>query len=204
MAHKTFISYKYSEAVELRDKIIEALGPDSQFYKGETSDSPDISDNKTDSIKKTLKDMIWGTSVTIVIASPNMKESQWIDWEIEYSLKQISRDGKTSKTNGIVVVVMQDENDSYDWLITTQKKSDGCYALSYDLDKLLPIINQNRYNKKNKKYACKECKTYNALTASYISIVKEKDFLDDPQKYIDNAYNKSQNLDDFDIVKEIK
>lgn len=41
MAHKTFISYKYSEAKNLRDDIIDALGDDATYYKGETSDSPD-------------------------------------------------------------------------------------------------------------------------------------------------------------------
>lgn len=44
MAHKTFISYKYSEARDLRDRIIEALGEDATYYKGETSDSLDLSD----------------------------------------------------------------------------------------------------------------------------------------------------------------
>ena len=36
MAHKTFISYKWSEAQSLRDKIIKALGDDATYYKGET------------------------------------------------------------------------------------------------------------------------------------------------------------------------
>ena len=31
MAHKTFISYKYSEAQKLRDDIIEALGEDADL-----------------------------------------------------------------------------------------------------------------------------------------------------------------------------
>ena len=37
MAHKTFISYKYSEATDLRDRIIEAMGDDATYYQGETS-----------------------------------------------------------------------------------------------------------------------------------------------------------------------
>ena len=41
MAHKTFISYKYSEAQNLRDRIIKALGDDASYYQGETSESPD-------------------------------------------------------------------------------------------------------------------------------------------------------------------
>ena len=44
MAHKTFISYKWSEAQQLRDDIIDALGEDASYYKGETSDSPDLTD----------------------------------------------------------------------------------------------------------------------------------------------------------------
>lgn len=32
MAHKTFISYKYSEAQDARDAIIKALGEDATYY----------------------------------------------------------------------------------------------------------------------------------------------------------------------------
>ena len=52
MTHKTFISYKYSEARKLRDDIISALGEDASYYKGETSESPDLTDTSTDNIKK--------------------------------------------------------------------------------------------------------------------------------------------------------
>ena len=34
MAHKTFISYKWSEAQDVRDRIIDALGDDASYYKG--------------------------------------------------------------------------------------------------------------------------------------------------------------------------
>lgn len=46
--------------------------------------------------------MMYDTSVTILILSPNMKKSKWIDWEIEYCLKDITRKNRTSNTNGIV------------------------------------------------------------------------------------------------------
>lgn len=55
MAHKTFISYKWSEAQKLRDDIINALGDDATYYKGETSESPDLTDTSTENIKKNLK-----------------------------------------------------------------------------------------------------------------------------------------------------
>ncbi len=107
MARKTFISYKYSEAQNLRDKIIKALGDDATYYQGETNDSPDLTDTTTENIKKNLTDMMHSTSVTIVIISPNLKKSNWVDWEIEYSLKEITRADTTSRTNGIVGVIMK-------------------------------------------------------------------------------------------------
>ena len=91
MARKTFISYKYSEAQDLRDEILESLGEDATYYQGETSESPDLTDTSTENIKEDLKDMMYNTSVTIVIISPNIKQSKWIDWELEYCLKRISR-----------------------------------------------------------------------------------------------------------------
>ena len=87
MAYKTFISYKYDESQALRDAIIEKLGNDAIYYCGETSISPNLTDLKTYSIKEKLKDMIYNTSITIVILSPKMSKSKWIEWEIEYSLK---------------------------------------------------------------------------------------------------------------------
>ncbi|MHC1720136.1 MAG: hypothetical protein AB9844_05535 [Clostridiaceae bacterium] len=54
MSHKTFISYKYSEARKLRDAIIDALGDDATYYQGETSSSPDLSDTSTEILRKIL------------------------------------------------------------------------------------------------------------------------------------------------------
>lgn len=201
MSHKTFISYKYSEAKNLRNSIIDALGDDAIYYQGETSTSPDLSDTSTENIKKNLTDMMYDTSVTIVIISPNMKNSNWIDWEIEYSLKNITRNGRTSHTNGVVGVIMK-YNGGYSWLKTTSTKGDGCTSSSYDESKVYPIINNNRFNQNPKKYSCNACKTVDALTGSYIAYVEEETFLSDPQKYIDNAYDKSENdAAGYDLTK---
>lgn len=202
MAHKTFISYKYSEAQDLRDDIIDALGDDASYYQGETSDSPDLTDTSTDNIKKNLKDMMYDTSVTIVIISPNMKKSKWIDWEIEYCLKSITRKDRTSHTNGIVGVIMK-YNGGYSWLKTTSNNDDGCTSSSYESSKMYDIINNNRFNQNPKVYSCGTCKTVNSLTGSYIALVEEEDFLNDPQKYINNAYDKSENDGEgYDLCKK--
>lgn len=112
MAHKTFISYKYSEAQDLRDAIIDAMGDDASYYQGETSESPDLTDTSTENIKKHLRDMMFDTSVTIVLITPHMKESKWIDWELEYCLKKIPRKNRTSQRNGIVGVIINRRNQN--------------------------------------------------------------------------------------------
>lgn len=192
MAHKTFISYKYSEATDLRDRIVDAMGEDATYYKGETSDSPDLSDETNQRIQEYLKACMYPTSVTIVIISPHMKESHWIDWEIAYCLKKIARNGRTSHRNGIVGVIMKVDN-SYDWFKYSQTKEDGCTVWKYHEDKVYDIITDNRYNQNPKVYSCDKCKCVSALSGSYIAFVEEDTFLADIDKYINNAYMKSEN-----------
>lgn len=202
MAHKTFISYKYSEATKLRDKIIDAMGDDATYYNGETSESPDLTDTSTENIKKNLKDMMFGTTVTIVILSPNMKKSKWIDWEIEYTLKRITREGKTSQTNGIVGVIMKD-NDGYDWFKYFAEDCHGNRIIRYNSDKIFSIISDNHFNSNPPIWHCDECKTYDYMNGSYITYVEEETFLKNIDMYIDNAFDKSEKLDkDKDKDKE--
>lgn len=202
MSHKTFISYKYSEAQELRDRIIESLGDDATYYKGETSESPDLTDTSTENIKRVLKNMMYDTSVTIVIVSPNMKESKWIDWEIEYSLKNIQRKNRTSHTNGIVGVIMK-YNGDYSWFKKAGTNCHGFSTVSYDMNKIYSIISNNHFNSRPKKWHCDECETYDSLDGSYIAFVEEEEFLKDPNKYIENAYKKSENdASGYDLQKE--
>lgn len=202
MARKTFISYKYSDAADLRDTILKKLGKDAQYYQGETAESPDLTDTSTENIKETLKNMMFNTSVTIVVLSPALKQSKWIDWEIEYSLKEITREDKISRTNGVVGVIMK-YNGGYDWLVSYRSNSDGCKPRNIDDNRLYPIINKNRFNLNTEnKYSCSTCKTMDQLTGSYISLIDEETFLAEPDKYIESAFEKSKKICDFDICKQ--
>ncbi|EOI2259039.1 TIR domain-containing protein [Enterobacter cloacae] len=202
MARETFISYKYSEGQGLRDEIIKSLGDDAVYYKGETTESPDISNTTVENIKNNLKDMIFGTSVTIVIISPNMQFSKWVDWEIEYSLKEYKRGNTTSRTNGIVGVIMK-INGSYDWLVSSRKKPDGCSSRVIDSSKLYDIINNNRYNLIGEgRYCCQECKSYDQMSGSYISLIEEHRFLENPSYYIENAHEKSKMIVNYELSKK--
>lgn len=191
MARKTFISYKYSDVVEgksnnLRDRIIAKLGDASRFYRGENGYSQDLSSRSADYIKTKLKDMIRDTSVTIVILSPNMKFSNWINWEIAYSLTEITRENRTSLTNGVVCVVQKQPtyysfNDGYSWM----KKWNG----EWDLSKCFEVIRLNQNNKK--RYSTSR------LSLNYIDIVSEDAFLRDPNRYIEEAYEKAKSGEYF-------
>jgi len=204
MARKTFISYKYSEAQELRDTIIKSLGKDALFYKGETSETPNKTDTTTANIKEHLKKMIHDTSVLIVIISPNMIESNWIDWEISYALKEITRDDKTSRINGIIGVIQKDYK-GYEWLITKGAKGDGTKYISHKGEKLYEIIKKNRHNSTPPKYAYESHKIWCSEEGSYISLVKEEIFLKDPKKHIEQAYNKIKDVNkNYNITKTLE
>lgn len=201
MAHKTFISYKYSEVQDLRDGIIKALGDDATYYQGETSESPDLTDTSTENIKKNLTDMMYDTSVTIVILSPDMKSSKWIDWEVEYCLKNITRKNRTSHTNGVVGVIKKIDG-GYNWLVNHLTNCHGTSVINYKNDKLFSIIYKNHFNSNPPQWHCEQCDTYDWLNGSYIEYIEEDTFLSNPQEYINNAYDKSEDdASGYDITK---
>lgn len=201
MAHKTFVSYKYSESRDLRDKIIERLGIDATYYKGETSDSPNLSDYTTNTIRKNLADMIYDTSVMIVIVSPNMKQSEWMEWEIKYALRDQTRNGRTSHADGVVCVVKK--NEFYASLGLNPYSWAKSYGGDWNTSKLFNIINQNRNNKKSWFDSDLTNKTeYDQLSAHYVDIVTEEEFLKYPNYYINNAFDKSQNLGSYNLAKQ--
>jgi hypothetical protein len=201
MARKTFISYKYNEARNLRDAIVRALGNDAVYYQGETSDSPDLTDFSTETIKRNLRDMMYNTSVTIVIISPNMIKSKWIDWEIEYCLHEYRRKDRVSLTNGVVGVIMK-VNGSTDWLKHYSYDIHGNDIVQFKNEYLYPIIYKNHYNSYPPLKHCNDCSTYDFLNGSYITMVDEEVFLNNPSFYIENAYSKSEDISNYIIRKE--
>lgn len=165
MAHKTFISYKYSESRELRDRIIRAMGKDAIYYNGENGFSPNKSNDSDNTIWNYLKEMIWPTSVTIIILSPNMLNSSWIESEIKYSLEKISKNGVQSQRNGVVAVIKK-VSGGYNWFKYKVQKPDGHLINYYHEELVPPVIKLNRLNLKNPKYNCPICKSIDPLTGS--------------------------------------
>ena len=116
MVKRVFISYKYPEGVRYRNKLISKLNANSFNYLGEDDKSIDISHMNNAGIGSILSDKIYSTHVTVVLISPNILDSDWIPWEVHYSIKEMNRANRNSSRNGIVAVVIPDEDNEYDYI----------------------------------------------------------------------------------------
>ena len=185
------------------DKIIEVLNTD-HIYKGEKGDE-NMGDLADDTIDSKLKEKIFDSSVTIVLISPNMfdrstpEKEQWIPNEISYSLRYKTRGDRTSRPNGMIAVVLPDQNGSYDYAVVHQ----NCVTV-WQTNTYFTILNENMFNRKNKNQRlCGTCGNHHHFGSdhSYIHPVKWSDFIDNHNLYIGHVISLRENLDDFVITK---
>lgn len=147
MGRKIFVSYKYKDYdVKMLPDVTQPTWPcdyvdyiknnvlsSDDIYKGEDSNE-DISSWSEDEIWDHLKGKIYDSTLTIVLISPNMKEpgkwqrSQWIPWEISFSVRETTRNNRTSHRNAILAVILPDKHGSYSY---------------YDKNNLFPILKSN-------------------------------------------------------------
>ena len=154
-----------------------------------------------------IGDKIFDSSVTVVLISKGMKEpfspekDQWIPWEVSYSLKKQTRLGRSSSTNGVIALVLPDEDGSYEYYITRDKE---CNCRSLNTPFLFQIIKDNMFNvKEPNRRLCNGSWVYSG-DSSYIQSVKWSEFISNPSKYIDKAIELRDKKDNFNIVKTIK
>ena len=227
MGRKIFVSYKYADnQVEnmspwtdstVRDYVDEfesLIDSSDHIYKGE-SDGESLAGLSEDVIWEKLKNRIYDSSVTIVFISPAMRESwkndkdQWIPWEVSYSLKETSRKNKngdpiTSRTNAMLAVVLPDINGSYSYYLETNNCCES-KCRTHHREKLFQIIKDNMFNLKNaRKTTCNNGSKIWYGDVSYIAAVKWCDFKNNYNKYINDAVERLDNIDNYDITKQIK
>ena len=174
--------------------------------KGENDDE-DLSHFKDSTIASKLRNKIYDSSVTIVLISKGMKDSyksesdQWIPWEISYSLRESTREGRTSLTNAILAVVLPDEYGMYDYFM---EYNSACDSTTYKTDTLFNILGKNMFNKKNSQ--TRECNgsTIHSGYFSYIYSVKWESFKGKLNTYVNIAVKINDNRDEYDIVKLIE
>ena len=150
MGRKVFVSYKYRDddvlimpdvtqptcPCDYVDYIKNKVLSSDDIYKGEKSNE-DISDWDEDDIWEHLKDKIYDSTITIVLISPNMKEprrwqkSQWIPWEISYSVQETKRKNRASHRNALLAVILPNKVGKYDY---------------FDENEAFPILKSNIKN----------------------------------------------------------
>ena len=222
MGRKIFISYKYGDTsvqhlsrngilgiTKVRDyvdELQEKLSSTDHLNKGEL-DGEDMSQFKDETIASKLRDKIYDSSVTIVLISPEMKDShlpendQWIPWEVSYSLKEVTREDRTSRTNGVLAVVLPDQNGRYEYMLEAKKCCpSGCTL--WHTNKLFSILKNNMFNKKVKeKSETAQCDTVYKGYPSYIHMVCWNNFIANIDGYVSLAMVIRDNIKDYDIHK---
>jgi len=224
MAKKIFISYKHEDdAVRPLDQfgkatardyvdLLEVYFKNDHIYKGE-KEGEDLGGFKDDTIESHLRDNIFDSSVTIVLVSKNMKElgvseeDQWIPWEISYSLKEKTREGRTSTANAMLAVVLPDENDSYRYFVE-QNSCPYCNSVNWKNKELFNILGKNMFSRKQPKTVkCSSGMCGKVLHTgddhSYIYPVKRNEFISNINKYIDLATRINEKIEEYEMVKVI-
>ena len=229
MGRKIFVSYKYSDTqvtdlgiyeknlwggtskVETTvrhyvDRLSEILENDDHIYKGE-DDGESLADFSDGHIADKLKGKIFDSTITAVFISRGMKSiweaesDQWIPWEISYSLKEMTRNGRTSASNAVVAVILPDQSNSYDYYMTYDSV---CSCNSFKTSFLFKILSCNMFNQK--KPTTKPCATGSIVYSgdySYIQSVKWEDFVKDHNTYLDKAVELKNNIENYNITKNI-
>ena len=199
MGRNVFVSYKYSDAKETREIIRSVLGEEGHYYRGEKGFV--ALQNADSTIKEYLKDMIFNTSVTLVIISPQVRHSDWVDWEIRYSLRQTQRGGVTSYRNGILCVVQN--NLEWSGRYSTNWASDnyGNYRKSVFpeaiIENLQTTFHSNCYY--SDPFDRLLYSQYQQKKKDYCVIVGETEFKRNPSKYIEEAYSRAHDVS-YEVV----
>lgn len=220
MGHKVFVSYKYSDPYvqgagltcrNYVDALIEKIS-DIHIYKGE-EDGNDLSGFSDDTIETKLKEKIRDSSVTVVLVSKGMKEqkselNQWIPWEIKYSLLRTTVDGQTSNPNGLLGVIIPDENGSYNYYFQPSN-CPHCNTIHHNVDMLFEIMRNNMFNRKqpiinNCVNPAHDVKIHAGDNHSYLHPIQWGDFFSNPTLYIEHAISLRDRIDEFDVQKRIK
>ena len=165
---------------------------------------------KDETIASNLRDKIYDSSVTVVLISKNMRdpslpeEDQWIPWEVAYSLRDKTREDRTSRTNAMLAVVIPDENDNYEYFV----QPIGCVhcgSIRWKQDSLFKVLGSNMFNRKQPKTTICPNGICGVLHTgddhSYIYPVKWDEFIDNINYYLDHATKLNENIDDYELVK---
>lgn len=231
---KIFVSYKYYDfSVKRIDGIDTPRGYVNYLQKTQLKkyninkaekDNTDNGDLSEDYLKQKLANLIWDSTITVILISPGMKSSkpekcQWIPREISYSLRTQFKytSQMRSHPNALIAVVLPQDvlGDPYSYYLKPETyftNNTGIKtATQIKTNKTFQIIKNNMFNKKNPNRSRVLFRGLNSTyydyvyspDSSYIETVKWKDFCLRPSYYYKIALNRQKHIDDYYIQKQI-
>lgn len=218
MGKKIFVSYKYSDnqvlpllglySTRVRNYVNllqDLLDKEDHINKGE-ADGENLSDFKDKSIASKLRDKIFDSTITLVVISKGMKEmlkpedNQWIPYEVAYSLKEMTRDGRTSSTNALLGIVLPDESGQYDYFMINDPV---CNCILFKTNFFFRILKHNMFNNKADEVSlCNGNRIYKGQS-SFLMCVKWEDFKHNANTYLEQSVQIQKNRAAYDICKTV-
>lgn len=232
MGRKVFVSYKYKDikVAKLNDAYYEEVNGMYQWNYRPTrvrdyvdelqkiigseninlgeKDGESLEEFSDSTIATTLKRRIAQSSVTIVMISKGMKtneseKQQWIPWEVSYSLRRVPFKDFTKQMNGVLGVVLPDENGSYEWYYT---ENPACNSITHHTGQLFQILFENMFNLKERN--TRECNgsIIDEGEFSFIKTVRWDKFIysKNYNYFIEKAIEIKDNKDLYDYKIELK
>lgn len=224
-SRKIFVSYKYSDNDvaplwgyhngTARDYVSylqdhKYSGDDINAAENDGEDLSNLSDKE---IKSKLSDKMWGSSITLVLISPNMvnkaqaERNQWIPWEVSYSLRVEPRANGSSQPNGMVAIVLPDSSGSYDYFMSDGTLRDwggkAHIVTKVRTGQTFDIIGENMFNSLKPYALSLQGQTVYVGESSYIIPAYWEDFKKYPDWYLNRATDLRHKTDQYDLHKQL-
>lgn len=181
--HKCFISFK-TEDIDYKKYIQENL--DVDMIDKSLNESID-SDNEDYIMRKIREDYLSDSTVTICLIGTNSAEDSWFENQIyiKRELQASLYNGENNTRNGVLGVVLPDMIDSiYKGKYTCSSCGEEHNTVKIDNDTTIHEFNYNYYLPKSDEKCCW------TEDDRYCVLVKWDDFCSEPEKYIDQAFQK--------------
>ena len=207
MARRVFVSFRFSDGNRYKNEICDIFDSSTEVIN--CSEDEDRSMMTEETIQKYLYNKLRDTSVTIVLLTPNALNhhrnccgdiDDWMYDEVRYSLEN----RENNRTNGLVAVYTPEARDLF-----LSKSIHHCPVCNEtkEVRSVATFNNLVRLNMLNIKDAFKKnpCNNlYDDEWDSYCSLVSWDEFKRDYAKFIDNAAQKREILERYEICKRMK
>jgi len=130
-----FVSYHHRSSVGFLEQMRQRLNdPNVKDYGFR---QVDLGENSKYTISRSIQNRIWASSVTVVLVGDQTAGSDWVDWEIWYSLRSLKAIGpsrRAFKPKGLLAVFLPVPNPNIPERLKQNLESG--YALSMEWNEL--------------------------------------------------------------------